>query len=207
MKSGANAGALHTRAMAETSAVVRQLDLAGAAQFARNLARALAETGAPAAAVRETLASLVEAQCVRCGIRLSADDLLALADTGEPDQALAPKAARLRQGYCARSGCESYYYQITCRPGGGLDWNKVLAGVETASQAERSQAAEDDAAHAQAAKRTQRRRLAARVLIGVAVVLVLLLIRQWVTGGAIPLIRQPAKYKADPASVGERPPE
>jgi len=207
MKAGASAGARQTHAMAETTAVARQLDLAGAAQFARNLARTLAETGAPAAAVRETLANLVEAQCVQCGIRLSADDLLALADTGEPDPALAPKAARLRQGYCARSGCESYYYQITCRPGGGVDWNKVLAGVETAAQAQRSQAAEDEAERAQAAKRTRRRRLAARVAIGVGIALVLLLIRQWATGGAIPLIRQPAKYTADPASVNERPPE
>jgi len=36
---------------------------------------------------------------------------------------------------------------------------------------------------------------------------VLYMIRQWYTGGTIPILREPEKFRTDPASLQPRPPQ
>jgi hypothetical protein len=179
---------------------VRELPLREAAAFARHLRQALQSGGLAPDQLVEVLDRAAVCECVQCGIRLGAGDLVALGGDGTPDPALGAKAARVRQGYCARNGCASYFYRFTVQPHPGIDWPVVLGLAQSAADQAASVAAAETRAQ-RAGQRLARWRLLLKVAAGLAVVVVLLVARQWMVGGRIPLLREPEPFTVDPKSV------
>jgi hypothetical protein len=71
--------------MAQAPPITRRLDLSDCGGFMRNLLEALRQAGVANNNLPEFLGSNVAAVCAQCGIRLSADDLLALSGSGPAD--------------------------------------------------------------------------------------------------------------------------
>ncbi len=184
--------------------LTRQLELTGCSGFWQNLRLALRQAGVADAPLPDLLESSVAGECVQCGIRLTTEDLLALSASDPADDAAHPKVARLRQGYCARNGCASYAYLLTFNAHPGVDWPKILAAVESAGQEQHAEVAAEAEAQ-QIGRREARKKRMLKLVAGIALLLLLLLIRQWITGGPIPILREPKEYTVDPASTVERP--
>lgn len=176
----------------------RQVDLAGVAAFARGLVAALRER--PGVDVLAALRSGVHAHCPQCQFRLFGEDVLALAASEAPAAETSPKLHRLAGGYCARQGCDGRFYEFTFDPVPGVDWPSLLAGLDTGAGAEATGAAAAVPGAAVAAG-AARRRTRGRVVLGLAVVVVLLMVRHILTGGSIPWIREPRRFTADPATM------
>lgn len=183
--------------MSEAVSQARQVDLAGVAAFARGLVAALRER--PGVDVLAALRSGVHAHCPQCQFRLFGEDVLALAASEAPAAETSPKLHRLAGGYCARQGCDGRFYEFSFDPVPGVDWPSLLAGLDTRAGAEATGAAA--VSEATVAAGGQRRRTRGRVVLGLAVVVVLLLVRHILTGGSIPWIREPRRFTADPATM------
>ncbi len=180
------------------SPLVRQVDLRTLAPFARTLVGALRTHSSSNLA--RLLQGNIHGHCPQCQFRLLAEDVLALAAPEAPDPAVSPKLHRLAQGFCGRQGCEALYYQLSFESVEGLDWNHVLAEIESSGgppTAETAQVEQELAARKAAA----RKRTRLRVALGIALVLVLLGVRHVMTGGTIPFIREARRFTADPATV------
>ena len=145
------------------------------------------ETGGKASA---TVRAAFSAECVKCGSRVTGEELLRSADTSEPVE-VNENIERMRLGQCIRQGCDAARYRLIFQRIPGLDWRTIFERMEEVTAAKKE------------AARTQSklgRWLSARwrVAAGVALILLVLLIRQWYLGGRIPLIREPEKFRVDP---------
>ena len=180
---------------------VRSQHLQRLGQFSLTLAEVLEQSATAPDKLREVLRGAWSGECVQCGIQVTGEELLALSKPAEAGEAN-PRVARLRQGYCARNRCDSYYYRLIFTPHPDIDWTRVLSQTEP-QEAEHVKQADAECAAVEAAKRAVRRRMAGRVLVGVAVVALLLLIRQWFVGGTIPLVREPENFQVDPVPSGK----
>jgi hypothetical protein len=184
--------------MPESSALTRHVDLRGCTAFARNLIGALGATGG--GDLLPKIRAGVHAECPQCHMRLVGEEVLVLAGAQEPDPAVSPKLHRLWQGYCGRNGCDANFYEFEFDPVAGVDWSALLGQMESAAPEAFTEpaavAAEQAAVQADRKKRSMR-----RALLGVGVVLMLLFVRQWMSGGAIPFIREPRRFTADPETI------
>ena len=194
--------------MSRDTAIVRQKEIRKLKPFCRALAEALRRRGLGTENARTAWRAGVAAECARCGISVSGDELFALSQppvAGKPN----PRIGRLRTGDCARSGCDSYHYQLTFKMQGQVDWADLLLQAE-ATQPEQEPPAGSDAAQrrlgASLAHRLWTLRRAHRLWIALAAVLLLLLLRQWYLGGRIPLLREPEHFRVDPAPREEAAP-
>jgi len=183
---------------------VREEPLQTLAQFAGTLAEVSRacerQQAGTAAAIRASLL----AECTKCGIHVSGDELLAIAES--PDTpAPSDKVKRMRLGYCARDGCESFTYRLSFRNHPGLDWRAVFAQMETVRQ-NRGELTAAEAAAGRVAARKRLWRSLKRVAIALAIIGLLLGMRQWYVGGRIPLIREPEKFRVDPLPPGQQEP-
>ncbi len=182
-----------------SSPLVREEHLQKLAPFCRALGEALKQAGLASDQAEAVWRTSVTGECVLCGIRVTGDELSAL--TRSPDKDPSEKIERLRLGDCARRGCDSFYYRLTFQTHPPLDWTKVLAQVETINDVP-AEEAPDEATDATVPERPARSGLVRRLCIAVAIVVVLLLARQWYLGGRIPLVREPEHFKVDPAPPG-----
>ena len=190
--------------MPNSEPIVRQEQLHGLPQFCVNLAEALNRL-VPDEARRQAVAQTsFSGECVLCGLSVSGVELIAVG-AGEAEATNA-KIARLRQGYCGRSGCDSRYYRLTFQPHPAVDWNQAFTQSRTVAEEQHDQA-QAEAAEARALERARRWKLAGRIAVGLGVLCVLYIVRQWYTGGTIPILRQPERFTTDPASLQQRPPE
>jgi hypothetical protein len=191
--------------MSQETAIVRQEDIRKLQAFCRALAEALRRGGLGAENVVGTWRAGVTAECTRCGISVSGDELFALSQPPAAEHASA-KIGRLRLGDCARSGCEAYHYQLTFTLHGQLDWAALLLQTE-AIQQEQEHSAEGDVVQRRVGSSLARllwtSRRARRLWIVLAALLLLMLVRQWYLGGRIPLIREPEHFRVDPAPQEE----
>jgi hypothetical protein len=182
--------------MGEESVIVREEHLQKLAPFCQALGEALGRSGlAPDQALgvwREALT----AQCARCGIPVSGEELFALSQP--PGENPSPKIRRLRLGDCAHPGCESYFYRLTFRPHPALVWPELLASAQ-AIQAELERPVSRRPTAADFAKAVLHCGFTRRAAIALAVLLLLLLFRHWQNGGRIPLLREPEHFRVAPA--------
>lgn len=172
----------------------RSVDLRGIAGLARELVAAL--RARPGLEVLAVLRAGVHAHCPQCQFRLFGEDVLALAAHEAPAPETSPKLHRLANGYCARQGCESRFYEFTFDPVPGVDWETLLAELDNVLGAQAEATPEKVTSAAASPQRTRR-----RVALGLALVVVLLVLRHVMTGGAIPWIREPRRFTADPATM------
>ena len=186
--------------------IIRQEQLHGLPHFCVNLAEALKRI-VPDDARRTTLVrTSLSGECVLCGLSVNGEELLEVGASERAAEPANPKIARLRQGYCARNGCDSRFYRLTFYQHPELDWSQAFTQSETVQEEQREEA-KAEVAEARALKRAQRWKLAGRVGLGLVLLCVLYMIRQWYTGGTIPILREPEKFRTDPASLQPRPPQ
>jgi hypothetical protein len=182
--------------MSSKTVLTRQLHLCELVQLMTGLVAAIKQSTASAEKVTLAVQTALSAACVQCGIRLNGQELLTLG-CQTPATATEIKISRLLQSYCARNGCESRYYTVVFGDHIDLDWPKLLSGAEsTAKEGDEAEQTTNWAA-ANAHRLDQRKRLAMRAAIGVGMLLLMLLIRQWYLGGRIPVIREPENFKVD----------
>ena len=166
------------------------------APFCQALGEALSRSGLSPSQALEVWRAALTAQCTRCGIPISGEELFALSQP--PGENPSPKIRRLSLGYCGYAACESYFYLLTFRAHPSLDWPGLLAKAE-AIQAELERPVAARGRTAALAKRFLHSSLTRRVTVALALLLLLLLIRQWHTGGRVPLLREPEHFRVAPA--------
>jgi len=181
--------------MTEESSLLRQEHIQNLGQFSRALAEAVERSALGPDTLRQALRAALSAECVQCAIRVTGEELLGLSDP-----AIAPVAnsrvARLRQGYCARNHCDSYYYRLMFAVHPDIDWPRLLAQIESTG-GEGGGAAPGDATLKIATQNPARARRFSRVAIGVAILAMLWILRQWYRGGTIPWVREPENFQVD----------
>lgn len=182
--------------MPDHTPLTRQVDLRGIAGFAQALVAALRAT--PGVEVLAVLRAGVHATCPQCQLRLFGEDVLALAASQAPSPETSPKLHRLAQGFCGRQSCNGLFYEFTFDPVPGVDWEKMLAQTEPADAGAATAAVTGPAVTPAGHTRKRTRQ---RVALGVAVIVVLLLVRHIMTGGTIPWVREPRRFTADPATM------
>jgi hypothetical protein len=189
--------------MADLDPIVRQESLPDLPQFCVHLGEALKRMVPDEARRRAAAQTSLFGECVLCGLTVNGLELL---EVGRREgEAANAKLGRLRQGYCGRNGCDSRFYRLTFSPFPNLDWSQAFM-QSAVVQEEHQEQAQADAAEARARTRAEQWKWAGRVGIGLAVLCVLYLIRQWYIGGTIPLLREPQKFRTDPASLQQRAP-
>jgi hypothetical protein len=142
----------------------------------------------------------VTAKCVQCGIHLDAKELARLALPDPSAESLSPKLERVLKGYCARAECPSYYYHVELGAGSGLDWSRVERAMAGDAEAANEQARAERRVVAQE-QRAFAVRWLGKLAAAAAVLVLLLMFRQWYIGGTIPLIREPQPFTIDPSSL------
>ena len=172
---------------------VREEQLLQLARFCQNLVEALRRAGIGPDKSLELLRACLIGECVKCGHRVSGEDLFALAQAADAGD-LSAAVRRLRLGDCARPGCESYVYRLSFQRHPDADWFALLSQVEHIK--------EEQAVTSAARKRAARLRAVRRVGFALVIVVLLLMLRQWYIGGRIPFIREPEKFRVDPAPPG-----
>ncbi len=185
---------LNTASAPPTPPASRQVHIPRLREECRRLLATFQEALRDDAKAALALAAL-RIQCEECGTRLTPSDLAALAATAAPSLSDSPRAARLNQGYCASAHCQSYYYRIDFPPTEGLDWHKALAA---AAHPEPEAPSPDAAPKPKPPILAGLAPIAARIGAGLALILALLLVRQWYIGGTIPLLREPRRFEAAP---------
>jgi hypothetical protein len=174
------------------------VDLPSLVSFANRLRERLREAVGADELATAALSRAVQIACPQCGLELTTEDLNALAADDSGEATANAKVQRLRQGYCGRKGCNAFIYQFTFHPYPGVDWPAILGEARTRASAGGSEPAAVTVAPAALPPGLRRQRLL-RILIGVGIVLLLFLVRQWYySGGRIPFFREPRKFQAAP---------
>ena len=168
------------------------------------LMTALAPYGLSAAELESLFAKGISAACVKCGLRLSGNDLSQVALAASADSLADPKLARVRQGYCGRNGCDSCFYTLTFGDHFKVNWDAVVRALESSVPVESEGASGDDAPPARNLS-PERKAMVTRVAIGVGVLVVLLLARHVMYGGRIPLLQAKPNYQVSAESVLDDP--
>ena len=183
--------------------IVRKLAIAQLASFARNARAALSQAGIADLEHAEVFRSHVTARCCGCDAHTSPDVVAALftgaaLEAGRPADGL----ARLREEYCLRPNCESRFYELTFTPHPLVDW----AAIGTDSKLDSPQASVNLAvggAVVRTTARAVRAQLSWKLAAAVALLLALLVWRQWWTGGSIPFFREAKIFTSE--GVGPEP--
>jgi hypothetical protein len=167
--------------------------------------RAAGHLGPDPDRIRGALRVALSAKCVRCGMRVSGEELIVLSQF--PEDKESRRIQRLRSGCCAREECNFENYELHFQKHPGLDWPALLSAREPEARstpAEEGSAGEETPAAEEAPVTPARsRRTMIRVGLLLAVVVLLFVFRQLYYGGRIPLIREPEKFRVDPAPERE----
>ena len=183
--------------MPDTALVSRQVRLESLWNLLRSLAGRLWSAGLDSERLHATWRSRVDVACEACDTRLTKDELTALLDLPEGADPTAARLLRLSQGYCLNPGCSARFYRLTLAPAEGLDWNALLDAAESQQKAEAcATTTEDRPANPQSSLFANRK---IRIALALAVLVAVLLIRQWYVNGEIPFVTH--RFKVAPAEV------
>jgi hypothetical protein len=185
--------------MTETPEVVQQVKIDQLLSWCRSLFQSLGITQLTGAPVEEVVAQCLRANCVQCGQSLAGDDLLRLClpPPDAPAEAGPAMHARLLQGYCSRSGCDSFYYELRFSEHPDINWAGLIQEINQQATAPESPA-EAQVPRAQRPKMGSRSKT---VIYGLILVVVLLVLRYFMTGGSLPGFRKAHKFQVDPSSI------
>lgn len=172
--------------------VIREEPLPRLASFCGALAEALRQTGLGRDRIFVVFRESLVAECPQCGTRVTGEELFVLAQPEEGTD-LNPGLQRLRLGDCARPGCDAYPYRVSFKTHPEVNWTTCLAHIEKALSKQRP---------ASGGSRIWQAVLLRRLGMLAAIVVLLLILRQLYLGGRIPLIREPEKFRVDPAPEG-----
>jgi hypothetical protein len=190
--------------MSTPASISRQLALQQLVPFAHSLRAALSNAGVAEPDHMAVCQTRITARCCGCEARPSSEVLGALLvgtelAAGRPAEEL----GRLRHGYCLRTGCESRFYELTFVAHPAVDW----AAVGTAAA---QPSAATGAAHPTLAAMLWRKiwpavraQLTWNLAAVIALLLALIVWRQWWTGGSIPFFREARTFTSE--GVGPEP--
>ena len=181
--------------MPPESFLERQEHVQNLSRFSQRLAGALGKCAPGPDQLRPALRAALSGECLQCGIRITGEELIELSQPAKTAESN-PKIARLRQGYCARNHCDSYYYRLMFAVHPDIDWPRLLAQIESTG-GEGGGAAPGDTTPKIATQNPARARRFSRVAIGVAILAMLWILRQWYRGGTIPWVREPENFQVD----------
>ena len=186
---------------ATTDFLTRDEQIKGLVEFSSDLVAAVKHQANGELKSGVAVSELCWAECTVCNLRVSGEELLKIGELPDASDVSAA-VKRLRLGYCAHAGCESYFYRISFRQGAGVDWTAVAANMKELAEA-RKMAMTVGSEEGRKKLAAARWKLAGRISLGVAVVLILLAIRQWYFGGTIPFIREAEKFRVGTAPAGD----
>jgi len=189
--------------MATTMPAPVQMRVDAMPEYHAALITVLNESGLDAREIGEVIAQNVSAECVSCGIRLTGEEIGQIRSAQAEGEAPESKVGRLRQGYCARKDCDSYFYRMSFTEHPKVDWMQTVERV--AAVLSRTPSQRVDADSVVPPPKPGRDPRVVRVVVGLIIVLLLIILRQFMTGGALPLIHKPPEYRVDPASVETTP--
>ena len=161
------------------------------------LSQAAKRCGDSSPKISAALRVALSARCERCGEHITGDELLVL--SGLPAAQEDARIKRLRAGRCARRNCRGDLYQLIFQNHPDLDWPKLFAGGDETAPLENPEV--QSAEPADIPNCHSRWRAPVRVGIVIAAALLLFVLRQLHYGGRIPLIREPEKFRVDPAPM------
>jgi hypothetical protein len=175
----------------------RQEKIRAVVQFGTALAAALPQNNESEQQILKAIRSAFCAECVKCGSRVTGEELLSSADAPESEEGNS-NLKRMRLGHCIQQDCDAVNYRLVFYRRAGLKWRAVFARMEEAARENKEMATATAGLNIGSWLSARR-----RVLAGIAVLVLLLLIRQWYFGGRIPLLREPEKFRVDPLPPGQ----
>jgi hypothetical protein len=187
--------------MSVNQEVSQQVQIDQLVDYCRTLFQTLGITQLTGAPIEEVVRQCMRASCVQCGLQLGGDDLLRLCwAPNEPSaENSAASLARLAQGYCGRNGCDSFYYDVRFAEHPDLNWARLL---DEANQQVTGPAPEAGTVPPPVQRRWFKdRRQRNFVIYGIAVVVIMLVVRYWITGESLPGFHKEQKFQLDPSSV------
>ncbi len=174
--------------------ITRQVSLAHLPDFGRNLCDAFARAGIRDGDRAAVCEMHLNAKCAVCRIAVNGRALapvLLVPDT--PNPSATDALSRLRMGNCVDRACSSAFYEFTFAPHPAIDWLEI-----SVTRPEEEEPCQPTAGFWRDAAQTVieivRRQLTRRVAIALAVLIALWMMRQWMNGGRIPVIREPKTY-------------
>ena len=182
--------------MVQESVIVREEHLLKLAPFCQALGEAFKGSGRAPEEVFGIWRAAVSAECTRCGISIPGEELFVLSQPpgGDP----LPSILRLRLGDCARPGCESYFYRLAFRAHPAIEWAELIARADTI-RAELSRHGSRRSTFADLVRGGLGCGVTRRAALALGVLVLLLLIHRWRSGGRIPLLREPEHFRVTPA--------
>lgn len=184
--------------MSSPASHLRRIGLEQLVPFARNARAALTSAGVADLEQLAVFQAHVTARCCGCDARPSSEVLGALLvgaelEAGRPAEEL----GRLRQGYCLRAGCGSRFYELSFVPHPAVDWAAVGTAAAQPGGAEgASQPALGELILRQTWQAV-RAQLTWQLAAVVALLLAVLVWRQWWTGGSIPFFREAKTFTSE----------
>jgi hypothetical protein len=178
--------------MSEATVTTRKQHLPQLVPFCRAILESLQRAALSKEKAAQVVGTALSGECAQCGIHVSGAELFSLSQAADPSDN--PKVQRLRLGDCARRGCDSYYYRLSFQPHPELDWPKLISQAENLD-APVPEAAPTPMATKDAVRLAAQLYATRRVAVGLALVVVVLLVRQWYLGGRIPLLREPEHFR------------
>jgi hypothetical protein len=179
--------------MATTPSNTVQVRVEHLVRYYTCLAQALMETGVTGQKLNELFSKNIVAECMRCRIRVTGDELAIIAVTDKNAKLSHPKFERLRCGCCAREGCESFSYFVHFQNGCNIEWRAIaekafqlLTAMEVKEREQQKSAGV-----------YERKRKAQRIAIGMAMMTGLLLVRFVWHNGRLPMVHKTPNYQVD----------
>lgn len=183
--------------MSHREPITRKLALTQLAPFAHGARAALSQAGVADLEHVRVFQTHVTARCCLCDARPSSEVLGALLTGAELEAGRpAEELARLRQEFCLRAGCESRFYELTFTPLPAVNWAAIGMDAQLKVPGP-SVALAVSGAVVRTTAQTIRAQLTWKLAAAVALLLALVLWRQWWTGGSIPLLREARPFSSE----------
>jgi hypothetical protein len=186
-----------------------RLHISALAALQPRVVSALSTLGLTSAELGELFYRHLSATCVQCELGLTGEELSQLALAESAEQLGEPKLARLRQGYCGRDGCDSYYYNVRFEDHPRVNWEILIPALKTAPPPPAAPTPAPDRAEADAVAVGWRAWVASgnrRIVLGLALLLILLVVRHFWLGGRVPFLHAKPHYRINTNSIPGVPP-
>jgi hypothetical protein len=160
-----------------------------------SLANLLEHECSDASQVKDLFANYIEAECIKCGIRVSGEEIGKISSLKVKGPAPDPKLMRLKRNYCARDACFSCDYRINLLLHPSVDWQKIKGQIDEERKASQEKS---ELVTTTFASRPGRKAVVC-VAAAAALFVLFFLLRHWITGARIPLLQKAHHYQIDPS--------
>jgi hypothetical protein len=143
--------------------------------------------------VKDLFANYIEAECIKCGIRVSGEEIGKISSLKVKGQAPDPKLMRLKRNYCAGDACFSCDYRINLLSHPRVDWQKIKSQLDV----QRGVSKEKIDFGTPTSVSGPGRKALLWISAAVTGFVLFFLVRHWITGARIPLLQKAHHYEID----------